>query len=77
MYSLGTRQLGSEQPYSRKSLTTAVASKSCVLKGYKGYVSGSPDSTATTAGEDRVPGDQSNGEYIRSVMARVALVGAR
>lgn len=25
--------------------------------GYKGYVSGSPDSTATTAGEDRVPGE--------------------
>ncbi|CAE7732236.1 KIF1A [Symbiodinium sp. CCMP2456] len=24
--------------------------------GYKGYASGSPDSTATTAGEDRVPG---------------------
>eukprot|EP00439_Symbiodinium_sp_Y106_P012125 s2218_g1.t2 len=25
--------------------------------GYKGYASGSPDSTATTAGEDRVPGE--------------------
>ena len=33
-------------------------------KGYKGYASGSPDSIATTAGEDRVPGHE-NGKNMK------------